>query len=250
MGLNVGHAHNVRPLAVEHGRVQRLGLGKHLVAANGVKRVVGAVPAMDVPMDPADVVVRHRAPFHGRVLLALHPNTPGRIVGVAGHELAVRVFFPLPTFGVRALHALADVDHVHGDDMDEVRAGVDRVGPVGRRVKPEVLDGDQVDHGLVVRPHQLALGVLAHGIAPMAVGNGRTLNLRVLKAAHGDLEPGDGLGQPVLEQLLHDVGRDTLDLVVAVHRADGNAVKVAEECRRGRRLVLADDGAGLRHKDV
>ena len=54
----------------------------------------------------------------------------------------------------------------------------------------------------------------------MAVGNGRALDLRVLKATHGNLEPRDGLGQPVLEQLLHDVSRDPLDLVVAVHRAD------------------------------
>ena len=84
----------------------------------------------------------------------------------------------------------------------------------------------------------------------MAVGNGRALYLRVLKATHGNLEPRDGLGQAVLEQLLHDVGGHPLDLVVPVHRSDGDAVEVGEECRRGRRLVLTDDGPGLGHKDV
>ena len=121
---------------------------------------------------------------------------------------------------------------------------------MGRRVKPEVLDGHQVDHWLVIRPHQLALGVLSHRVAPVAVGNGCTLYLSVLKATHGNLEPRDGLGQAVLEQLLHDVSRDPLDLVVPVDGRDRDAVEVAEERRRGCRLVLANDGPGLWNKYV
>ena len=59
------------------------------------------------------------------------------------------------------------------------------------------------------------------------------------------MEPRDGLGESVLKQLLHDVSRHALNLIVAVDWGDRDTVKVAEEGRRSRRFVLAYDRPGL-----
>jgi len=82
------------------------------------------------------------------------------------------------------------------------------------------------------------------------MGHTSALHLRVLQAAHADLEPGDRLREPVLEQLLHDIGGDPLDFIVAVDRRDRDTVEVAEERRCRCRLVFANDGAGLGDEDA
>ena len=180
MRFHTGHAEHIRALPVEHRCVQRLWIGQHFVAVQGPELVVRAVPSVNVPMHPHDVVVAYRASLKVCVLRVATTGTTSAVILHLADQGAVRVLFPLAPLRIWALHPLLNVHRIHRDDVDEVGRAVHGVGPVGRRVKAEVLDGDQIHHRLIVRSDQLALGVLAHGIAPVYVRHASALHLRVL----------------------------------------------------------------------
>ena len=135
---------------MEHGRIERLWVRQHLVAVQGPELVVGAVPAVNMAMHPYDVIVGHGTALKVRVLGVATTGATGAVILHLADQGAVRVLFPLAALRIWPLHPLLNVYRVHRDDVDQVRAAINRVGPVGRRVKPEVLNGDQVHHWLIV----------------------------------------------------------------------------------------------------
>jgi hypothetical protein len=127
-------------------------------------------------------------------------------------------------------------------------------------VNPQVLRGHQFDDRLVfddleiflvlndrlaVLPdHRRIVGILVQGrnellallVGPVLLGGDDALNLGHLVPTLEGQEPGDGLGQPVIDQRVGDFSAGLLDGVGIIDRRDVDHVQGGEE-RRSRRSL-------------
>ena len=269
VGLDHAATHHNRTFAGEIDLREWLGVGQYELGAEGVEHHLITIDAHEVLMHPDDLIVANGgitrvlavlpvllAGLRGRVVVVLHgrPNLP------------VGQLLPLRRLGllVDVVHHRLDVADVHRNQANNVGAGLNRVDPRGARVDSNVLDRHQFDARLILldlQPgflDQHRLAILAKVRHPELVGSGLVLHHRlglvlpilvragnpdrhaVLHRPNKGQEPGDGLGQPVVDDLFPKVGAGGLVAVVLIYCGGGDYIEIAEEGCGGRGFVLAD----------
>jgi hypothetical protein len=218
---------------VEHYVLEGGGISQQAVLAQRVELVLYRALAMNVPVHPSDLIVAKGTGVGTLGVFLVGVARDARTVEIAAG--AGKVDWQL--FPLTAVHLCTDVHRVHGNHVDEVWAGVNHIDPTGGGVKPNVLNGNQVDLWLV--------DVLHFVVQPVDVRTHHADGLRVLDTAQHGLVPGDGLGQPVLQQVLHHLRADELRFIRLIVGRDADYIQIAEERGGCGSFILTNDGANL-----
>ena len=185
-------------------------------------------------------------------------------VFVRTNDLLLGVDGPVISAGlvVRALHVRQDVIEIHGDDLDDVGACVERVCPICGRIETDILNLNQADGRPVIFDMPLLplkhvakvvrLFVLLYlvPIFPRLSADADSIHLRFLERANGQQIPRDMVFQPVVQHALPHLAQRVGVLVVLVDRFDLQNIGRRKHRRRKRGLGLALCGPQFRPEDT
>ena len=184
-------AHHIRALAVKHGLSERLRLRQHPLGCQRVKLPVLTAVAVNVTVYPNDVVIGNGSTLLRWIFVAFDPRFASAVVRSCLHsgKNCIVVMLPSTPFGIGLVHAVFDINDVHRNQMNQIRAGIDGIQPVRAAINAEVFNGNQVNDWLILNLLKVAVLAFACGKAPVHMGCTRSLYLRVLQCTNNRLEP-------------------------------------------------------------